>query len=53
MSTLVPETYTKEILEAGSGEAVSRGREVTVHCTGYGKNRDLNSVRYPIYKKCF
>ena len=34
--------FEKEVLKEGSGEAPTKGREVTVHCTGYGKNRDLS-----------
>ncbi|CAI5737576.1 unnamed protein product [Peronospora farinosa] len=32
---------TKEILSAGTGPTPTKGASVTVHCTGYGKNRDL------------
>lgn len=32
---------TKEVLREGNGSKPSKGQEVTVHCTGYGKNRDL------------
>ena len=35
---------TKEILKAGNGSKPSPGQSVTVHCTGYGKNRDLSKV---------
>lgn len=34
--------FTKEILRAGNGIKPTRGQSVTVHCTGYGKNRDLS-----------
>mmetsp|Transcript_17054 Transcript_17054/g.39363 ORF Transcript_17054/g.39363 Transcript_17054/m.39363 type:complete len:113 (-) Transcript_17054:132-470(-) len=34
--------FTKEILRAGTGPKPQPGQEVTVHCTGYGKNRDLS-----------
>ena len=34
--------FTKEILRAGNGVKPKRGQNVTVHCTGYGKNRDLS-----------
>eukprot|EP01034_Spumella_vulgaris_P037401 gene37401-46143_t len=34
--------FEKEVLQAGSGAAPTKGKEVTVHCTGYGKNGDLN-----------
>lgn len=33
---------TKEVLKAGNGSKPSAGQSVTVHCTGYGKNRDLS-----------
>merc|ERR1719437_244997 len=33
---------TKEILQAGNGSKPTAGQEVTVHCTGYGKNNDLS-----------
>ena len=32
---------TKEILSAGNGPKPTKGASVTVHCTGYGKNQDL------------
>lgn len=32
---------TKEILSAGNGPTPTKGASVTVHCTGYGKDRDL------------
>lgn len=34
--------FEKVILTAGSGAAPTIGRKVTVHCTGFGKNRDLS-----------
>ena len=34
--------FTKEVLKEGNGVKPRRGQEVTVHCTGYGKNRDLS-----------
>ena len=34
--------FEKEILENGTGPDVGRGQKVTVHCTGYGKDRDLS-----------
>ena len=33
---------TKEVLKAGNGSKPSAGQQVTVHCTGYGKNQDLS-----------
>lgn len=33
--------FTKEILQAGNGQKPTVGQTVTVHCTGYGKHRDL------------
>ena len=33
--------FTKELLRAGNGTKPQRGQNVTVHCTGYGKHRDL------------
>merc|ERR1711865_442448 len=32
---------TKEVIEEGYGPTPTKGRTVTVHCTGYGKNHDL------------
>jgi hypothetical protein len=32
---------TKEIIKTGTGSQPRAGQEVTVHCTGYGKDRDL------------
>ncbi|PRQ22378.1 putative peptidylprolyl isomerase [Rosa chinensis] len=32
----------KEVLSAGTGPKPVPGQKVTVHCTGYGKNGDLN-----------
>ena len=37
-----PETYEKEVKVHGNGKQVQKGNTVTVHCTGYGKDRDLN-----------
>ena len=34
--------FTKQILKAGNGLKPQRGQSVTVHCTGFGKNRDLS-----------
>ena len=34
--------FTKTIIRAGSGQLPKRGQQVTVHCTGFGKNRDLS-----------
>mmetsp|Transcript_7928 Transcript_7928/g.16972 ORF Transcript_7928/g.16972 Transcript_7928/m.16972 type:complete len:113 (+) Transcript_7928:167-505(+) len=33
--------FTKTVLRAGNGVLPKRGQQVTVHCTGYGKNSDL------------
>ena len=33
--------FTKTILTPGNGATPTKGQTVTVHCTGYGKNRDL------------
>jgi hypothetical protein len=33
--------FTKQVLREGNGVRPTRGQTVTVHCTGYGKNRDL------------
>lgn len=35
--------FEKEVLKAGSGAAPVKGKNVTVHCTGYGKNGDLSA----------
>ncbi|OIT33388.1 PREDICTED: peptidyl-prolyl cis-trans isomerase FKBP12 [Nicotiana attenuata] len=32
----------KEVVRAGNGPKPQPGQTVTVHCTGFGKNRDLN-----------
>ncbi|GMY39005.1 peptidyl-prolyl cis-trans isomerase FKBP12 [Fagus crenata] len=32
----------KEVLRPGTGPKPVPGQNVTVHCTGYGKNRDLS-----------
>ena len=34
--------FTKTILKEGNGSYPTAGKEVTVHCTGFGKNGDLN-----------
>ncbi|KAG6546420.1 hypothetical protein Mapa_011968 [Marchantia paleacea] len=34
--------FEKEILRPGNGPKPRAGQNVTVHCTGYGKNRDLS-----------
>jgi len=34
--------FTKEVVRVGNGSKPRVGQIVTVHCTGYGKNRDLN-----------
>mmetsp|Transcript_27116 Transcript_27116/g.37855 ORF Transcript_27116/g.37855 Transcript_27116/m.37855 type:complete len:117 (+) Transcript_27116:29-379(+) len=36
------EQWTKEILVEGKGSTPKTGETVTVHCTGYGKNGDLD-----------
>jgi len=36
--------FTKTILTPGNGQLPTKGQQVTVHCTGYGKNNDLNVV---------
>mmetsp|Transcript_24961 Transcript_24961/g.36647 ORF Transcript_24961/g.36647 Transcript_24961/m.36647 type:complete len:114 (-) Transcript_24961:385-726(-) len=33
--------FTKTILKIGNGVLPKRGQNVTVHCTGFGKDRDL------------
>ena len=33
--------FTKTIIRAGSGQLPRVGQQVTVHCTGFGKDRDL------------
>lgn len=33
--------FTKTVIREGNGSKPTRGKQVTVHCTGYGKNRDL------------
>ena len=35
---------TKEVLKEGNGSKPTKGQEVSVHCTGYGKDRDLTKV---------
>mmetsp|Transcript_20632 Transcript_20632/g.34512 ORF Transcript_20632/g.34512 Transcript_20632/m.34512 type:complete len:113 (+) Transcript_20632:93-431(+) len=32
---------TKELVKEGNGVSPKKGQLVTVHCTGFGKNRDL------------
>jgi len=34
--------FEKQVIRAGSGPKPVTGQTVTVQCTGYGKNRDLN-----------
>ena len=34
--------FEKVILREGSGGLVPSGKTVTVHCVGYGKNKDLS-----------
>lgn len=35
--------FTKTVIQEGNGQLPKKGQSVTVHCTGYGKNRDMNS----------
>ncbi|OQS07157.1 peptidyl-prolyl cis-trans isomerase FKBP12-like [Thraustotheca clavata] len=37
-----PMGVTKEIIKEGNGPTPTKGATVTVHCTGYGKDRDLS-----------
>ena len=41
--------FTKTILTPGNGQLPTKGQSVTVHCTGYGKNNDLN-VKFGVPK---
>lgn len=34
--------FEKTILREGNGRTPEEGETVTVHCTGYGKNRNLS-----------
>lgn len=34
--------FQKNILREGTGAQVQKGQNVTVHCTGFGKNNDLS-----------
>mmetsp|Transcript_39050 Transcript_39050/g.44534 ORF Transcript_39050/g.44534 Transcript_39050/m.44534 type:complete len:114 (-) Transcript_39050:107-448(-) len=34
--------FTKTLMKEGNGAKPQKGQNVTVHCTGYGKNNDLN-----------
>jgi peptidylprolyl isomerase len=34
--------FDKTLIKEGNGQKPQRGQTVTVHCTGYGKNRDLS-----------
>jgi FKBP-type peptidyl-prolyl cis-trans isomerase len=36
--------FVKTLLKAGNGPTPQRGQTVTVHCTGYGKNGNMNDV---------
>ena len=42
--------FTKETLKEGASAVFpAKGQKVTVHCTGYGKNRDMvTSVQYTL-----
>ena len=42
LSSLHTMGFTKQTLKAGNGVKPQRGQSVTVHCTGFGKNRDLS-----------
>lgn len=33
--------FEKNVLREGTGAQVQKNQNVTVHCTGFGKNRDL------------
>jgi len=35
-------TYEKTVIKEGNGQKPDKGQYVTVHCTGYGKNRDMS-----------
>ena len=35
--------FEKTIIKEGTGSKPTAGKEVTVHCTGYGKNGDMNA----------
>lgn len=35
-------TFSGSVIKAGNGVKPTRGQTVTVHCTGYGKDRDLS-----------
>lgn len=41
--------FEKTILKAGNGLKPRRGQTVTVHCTGFGKNRDLTQKFWCTY----
>lgn len=34
--------FEKVILKEGTGSFPTKGKNVTVHCTGYGKNGDMS-----------
>jgi hypothetical protein len=34
--------FQKQVIKEGNGQKPTKGQNVTVHCTGYGKNKDLN-----------
>jgi peptidylprolyl isomerase len=36
--------FVKTLIRAGNGVMPKRGQSVTVHCTGYGKNRNMNET---------
>lgn len=37
--------FTKTLIKAGNGLKPKAGQSVTVHCTGFGKNRDLRKIQ--------
>lgn len=43
--------FEKEILREGDGRMPTKGKPVTVHCTGYGKNGDMNLKVIENYSK--
>jgi len=41
--------FEKSVIRAGHGDYPKHGRKVTVHCTGFGKNRNLQEKVQSIY----